>query len=127
MAALVLRAYNVHASLVNGMLNPIGCMEFYLRTGYGESKSYVGGKENKKQGGCQGNGGAPPLWQMISTLLLRVQHRHNHGIRIQSPISKRTTKQAGALFVDDTNLMLGLEEDSDVVDVAANAQDGVNT
>ena len=38
MAALVLRAYKVHASSVKGMLNPIGCMEFYLRTGYGESK-----------------------------------------------------------------------------------------
>ena len=48
MAALTLRAYKVHASSVMGMLNPIHCMEFYLRTGYGESKTCVGGKENKK-------------------------------------------------------------------------------
>ena len=46
---------------------------------------------------------------------------------IQSPISKRKIKQAGALFVDDTNLMSGLEEDSDLVEVAAKAQNGVNT
>ena len=63
MAALMLRAHKVRASLVMGMLHPIHCMEFYLRTGYGESKDYVGDKENTKQGGCQGNEAAPATWQ----------------------------------------------------------------
>ena len=80
MAALTLRAYKVRASSVMGMLNPIHCMEFYLRTGYGESKTYVGGKENKKQGECQGNGAAPATWQQISALMIQAQHRHRHGI-----------------------------------------------
>ena len=33
-----------------GMLMPIHCicMEFYLRTGFRESQTYVGGKEHKK-------------------------------------------------------------------------------
>ena len=102
-------------------------MEFYLRTGYGESKNYVGGKEDTKQGGCQGNEAAPATWQQISALMIQAQHRYHHGITIQSPISKRTIKQVGVLFVDDTNLWSGLEEDCDVLDVAHKAQDGVNT
>ena len=32
-----------------GMLMPIHCMEFYLRTGFRESQTYVDGKEHKKQ------------------------------------------------------------------------------
>lgn len=48
MLALTLRASKVPKSLVNCMLQPIRDMEFYIRTAYGESKTYVGGKENPK-------------------------------------------------------------------------------
>ena len=104
MAALTLRAYKVHASSVMGMLNPIHCMEFYLRTDYGKSKTYVGGKENKQQGACQGNTATPSTWQQISALLIQAQHQQRHRITIQSPNSRRTIKQVGVLFVDDINL-----------------------
>ena len=59
MAALTLQASNVPESSVKCMLQPIRDMEFYIRTGYGESTSYVGGRENPKQGERQGNGATP--------------------------------------------------------------------
>ena len=48
MAALTLRASKVPKSSVNCMLKPIREMEFYIRTAYGESESYAGGKEELK-------------------------------------------------------------------------------
>ena len=60
-------------------------------------------------------------------LMIQAQHCHCHGITIQSLISKRTIKQVGILFVDDTNLWNGLEEDSDVLDVVNAAHESVNT
>ena len=50
MTALTLRAYNVRQSLVMRMLQPIQNMEYYLRTEYGESTTYSGGKGDKKTG-----------------------------------------------------------------------------
>ena len=50
MAALTLRAYKVHQSSVFAMLHPIQCIEYYLRTGFGESTSFFGGEGSHKQG-----------------------------------------------------------------------------
>ena len=44
------------------------------------------------------------LWQQISTVLVRAQDRAGHGIQVVTPITKRSKKQVGVLFVDDTNL-----------------------
>ena len=124
-AALTLRAYKVQQSSVLTMLHPIQNMEYYLRTGFGESSTFFGGSNGKKQGSCQGNGGAPPTWQQISSLLLNTHRRANHTITITSPISKRTIKQVGILYVDDTNLVAGLRPEDDALSVLARGQESV--
>ena len=96
------------------MLHPMQAMEYYLRTGFGESASHFGGKDDPKQGGCQDNGGAPPTWLQISTLLINTQKRLNHGITSKSPILQNTLNQIGILYVDDTNLWVGLDEDDNL-------------
>ena len=58
-AALTLRAYKIRQSPVTSMLAPIQLMEYYLRTDYGESKTYSGRAKDPKQGACQGNTAAP--------------------------------------------------------------------
>ena len=73
-AALTLRAFKVPPSSVASMLEPIQDMEYYLRTGFGKSTTFSGGKDNKKQGMCQGNTAAPPTWQQISSLLINAQN-----------------------------------------------------
>ena len=122
MAALILRAYKVRQSSVMGMLQPIQCMEYYLRTGFGESTSFSGGKHDKKQGLCQGNGAAPPTWQQISTIMIRAQHRLGHGVLIESPISKRSIKQVGVCYVDDNNMWAGLAPDDDDISTTHKGQ-----
>ena len=126
MAALTLRASKVPDSSVHCMLQPIRDMEFYIRTGFGESSGYVGGKEVIKQGGCQGNGAAPPTWQQIATTMIRAQHRAGHGVTVKCPISKKSCRKVGILYVDDTNLWAGLTPDDDLIGTVAKAQEGVN-
>ena len=125
-AALTLRAYKVHNSSVLRMLSPIQSMEYYLRTGFGESTFFFGGKGSHKQGLCQGNGAAPPTWLQISTLLINAQRRHQHGITIETPISKRKIQQVGQLYVENTNLWAGLNEDMDELDTCHAGQDSIN-
>ena len=101
-------------------------MEYYPRTGYEESTIFSGGKDNKKQGLCQGNAAAPSAWQMLTSVLVRVQQRMGHGIHIISPISQKSLKQAGIVFVNDTNLWSGLEDEDDLLSAAHKGQEDVN-
>jgi sentrin-specific protease 1 len=127
MAALTLRAYKVHNSSVLGMLRPLHCMEFYLRTGFGQSTSFCGGAAEGKHGLAQGNGAAPATWQQISSLMIHAQHRQGHGVKICTPISKRGVNQVGIVYVDDTNLCEGLEEKDDIDAVVAKGQGATNS
>ena len=88
-AALSLKASKVPDSSIRCMLKPIREMEFFIRTASGESKTSVGGKDKPKQGGGQGNGACPPMWQQISTTMLRAQHSAGHTVTITTPISKK--------------------------------------
>ena len=78
-----------------------------------------------KQGECQGNGAAPAGFQQECTLMLNAQRQAGHVINITSPISKQSTSQAGIVFVDDTNLWAGLDEDDDAESATYKAQQGV--
>ena len=102
-------------------------MKIFLCIAYGHSKVFSGTiMLIKIQGLCQGNGAAPPTWLQISSLLIRVQRRNRHGITIRSPISRKQIHQVGILYVDDTNLWVGLEEDNNLISATYKAQEGAN-
>ena len=109
------------------MLTPIQSMEYYLRTGFGESTTYSSKKEDPKQGLCQGNTAAPLTWQQIGSLLINGQKHAGHGITIVAPSSKKSHSQVGILFVDDTNLWEGLGEDNNVTSTLEKGQRSVNS
>ncbi|MGB0809178.1 MAG: reverse transcriptase domain-containing protein, partial [bacterium] len=125
-ASLTLQAFNVPQSAVMSMLRPLHNMEFFLRTGYGQSESYFGGKEDGKHGLAQGNGAAPATWQQTSTTIVNAQRRSGHGITIECPITRKSVRQVGILYVDDTNLWAGLDEDDDLFSTAAKGQASIS-
>ena len=102
-------------------------MEYFVKTAFGESDNYVGGKDDPKQGSGQGNGAAPPTWQQISTTMIRAQHSAGHGITVTSPISGKTKKMIGLLYVDDTNLWAGLNKEDDMLNVVNKGQEAVTS
>lgn len=86
------------------MLTLTQLIEYYLRTGFGKSKTCAGGAEDPKQGVCQGNTAAPATWQQISSVLIRAQEQAGYGIHMVTPISKKRRRQVSVLFVDNTNI-----------------------
>lgn len=63
---------------VTALLLTIQMMRFFLRTAYGDSDRYYGGyvsandaRRSPLQGACQGNGGAPGLWLIVSSVLVK--------------------------------------------------------
>lgn len=102
-------------------------MEFYIRTGYGESETFAGGKEEVKQGGAQGNGGAAAEFQEMCHVMIGAHRKEGHGETVTAPISKKSTTSAGVWFVDDTNLWAGLDPTKDLEEAVYDAQKGVDS
>ena len=107
------------------MITPIQKMEYYLCTGVRESSIFAGENEDKKKGLCQENTAALSTWQQIGGLVIAAQFRHRHCVTIQSPISKKSIRKVGTLFVNNTNLRSGLSEDSDLEELVLKTQDGI--
>ena len=75
-ASLVFQAFGVPEEAVHSMLTTIEEMKYFLRTAYGDSKTFRGSKfEIKFQGLCQGNGAAPAGWAVISITILNAHKK----------------------------------------------------
>jgi hypothetical protein len=66
MASLIFQAFGVPLNAVETMLGAIENMKFFLRTGFGDSKTFAGGGISiKTQGLTQGNGASPAGWAVM--------------------------------------------------------------
>jgi hypothetical protein len=104
--ALLLWALGMPHGPLAAMLLTIASMKYYLRTGFGESKNYMGGDKAKQRmhGLNQGNRAASHCWSLVSALLVRIQRMRGHVAEIKSPISQLIARIIGLLYVDDTDL-----------------------
>jgi hypothetical protein len=132
MASMGFQSFCVPTSAVESILMTIQNMEFYLRTGYVDSKGFAGGVDNSSgdiritQGMCHGNGAAPAAWTVTSIPMIATQHRKDHGVHLIAPISSQQGHLIGGLFVDDTNLFhLEMRRNELVFQVHSNFQDGI--
>jgi hypothetical protein len=105
-ALQVFQALGVPKEAAASMCSTIQNMQFYLRTGFGDSSESAGAVGNiKTQGMCQGNGAASAAWTVMSITIINAHEKKGHGVRVTTPISKLDLHLAGSLFVDDTDLM----------------------
>jgi hypothetical protein len=106
MLSLILQAMTVGRGAIAAMLIPIQIMCFFLRTGFGESKTSMGGDPNSRtQGLCQGNTASPAGWEILCATMLRCHQRRGHGALLISPMSLSVTQLMGIWFVDDCDLI----------------------
>jgi len=80
MASLIFQSFGVESTSISAMLETIQEMKFFLRTAYGDSKTFAGSSiEIKTQGLGQGNGASPVGWCVISIVILRAHGAKGHG------------------------------------------------
>jgi hypothetical protein len=88
MALLVFQAFGVPTTAVETMLGAIENMKFFLCTGFGDSKSFAGGRiNNKTQGLTQGNRVLLTGWAVISICILGAHRKKGHGAKFYCPIT----------------------------------------
>jgi hypothetical protein len=132
MASMVFQSFGVPTSAIKSILMTMKNMEFYLRTGYGDSTGHAGrvddlsGDNRRTQGVCQDNGTAPAAWTVTSILMITSQCRKDYGAHFIAPISSQQGRLTGGLFVNDTNLFhLEMHRNEIVFQAHSKLQDGI--
>ena len=103
--------------------------EIFLRTGFGDSKTFAeGGISIKTQGLTQGNGASPASWAVISICILGAHGKKGHGAKFVCPITKLLHHLSAILYVDDTDILhINLTQDESVNEVHNAIQSNVNS
>jgi hypothetical protein len=132
MASMIFQAFGVPTPAIASQLSTIQRMHFYLCTGYGDSKGYAGGDQDKSdnpirtQGMCQGNRASPAAWLVMSISLILAHKRKSHGAHFIAPISGLLCHLAGGMFVDDTDLFhLNMRWIETILEAHAHLQESV--
>jgi hypothetical protein len=106
--AMLLRAVGLPMGPIVAMLLAIKTMRYYLRTGFGKSKKYMGPEDSPRHqhGLNQGSRAAPPCWTLVSSLLCEIQRAQGHVATVETPITRLVSTIIGFLYVDDTDLYI---------------------
>ena len=103
-ASIALQSFGVPRPAIRVLLIAMQTMQFFLRTGFGESnRSYGGSIESPTLGLGQGNAAAGPGFLAISSLIVNAYLREGHGVRTQTSLTLRAYILAAVLYVDDTD------------------------
>lgn len=82
-------------------------MEYTIRTVFGDSTySYSSAEWTRAPiRNAQANGSGPDLWNIISSLLFEIVREQDHGMKIESAITKSTMHYMRFGYVDNTGLI----------------------
>ncbi len=104
--ALVWLALQVPFHAVSMILQCLGYMRIFTRTGYSDSRRYFGG-ESMDLPFCslgQGSKSAPASWVQLSSVMVNCYKQKGFGAKIRDPILGEVCISFGCSFVDDTDL-----------------------
>ena len=102
--SLAAQSIGTPTAMIGTMLLAIQCMQFHIRTAYGDSERTYGSTDRPFQGACQGNGAAPAIWLLISAYLIAHMREKGHYVTITSAISNSILCYVGLWFVDDGDI-----------------------
>jgi hypothetical protein len=97
-----------HGIPIQHILLYLGCMAemcYHLKTGFNRDEQGFSGMFNLFNGLGQGSGGAPPVWQVVSALMLCAYRAHGHAVTYRTAWSGLVFTIAAILYVDDCDLL----------------------
>jgi hypothetical protein len=105
-AAISLQCFGIPQPAINLLLETMETMIFFLRTGFGESKTLYGGTHEQQLAGYgQGNAAAGPGFTAMSSLIVNAYLRDGFGAQIYSSYYKRLLLLTAVMYIDDTDLI----------------------
>jgi hypothetical protein len=128
-ATICMRRMGFPAEPILSMFTTLQNLTHYVRSSYGDSKSFFNAQEVNPiaiQGVGQGNGAGPQIWAVVSTAILNMLRETGNGAYLVSPISKEEFFFVGYAFVDDTDLLVTSMNNEDSAQTVTSMQHALN-
>jgi len=109
-----MKRVGVPKKIINFLFTTLQEAVHRVRTGFGDSKSFYGGKVwlVPIHGIGQGNGAGPAIWAVVSTPLLNVLREKGFGWEVICPLSSSYFRFVGYAIVDDMDVIQSALTDS---------------
>ncbi len=86
---LIILCIGIQSGAIAAMFYSIQMIKLFLRTGFGESRTYIGDNAvHILYGVCQSNGVASVAWLIVSSFLVILYKRLDQETRMESPITR---------------------------------------
>ena len=109
--------------LLLALLRPLQESRHYIRTAYGDSSNYYGGKRPVPfQGTGQGNASSSPFWIIISTPLITFMRSKNVCSTFTTAITLVSFSLIMVLYVDDNDIFVTSDRPDEARDILQRAQ-----
>ena len=113
--SLAMQAYGMSIEQVCLYLSAMADMVYHLKTAFKHDEAGFSGEDVNENGPLvplnyfnglgQGSGGAPPVWQVFSSLMVGAYKRNGYGMQSRCAWSRTVKTIASILFVDDCDLL----------------------
>ncbi len=104
--SIALCSWGIPVTAIQVLLTLMQVMQYFLRTGFGESsESFSGTPTNPNSGLGQGSGRSPPGFLALSSLIVNAYRCQGHGTNVASAFVGRLFSLAAVMYVDDTDIL----------------------
>jgi hypothetical protein len=104
--SITLHSWGIAVSTAPVLLKTMQVIQYFLKTGLGESsESYGGTTDHPNSGLGQGSGASPPGFLALSSRIVNAYRRMGHGVNIMSAYIGRLYSLAAVMYVNDTDML----------------------
>ena len=122
------RRLGTSMSVLLALLRPIQESRHFIRTAYGDSKTFYGGRrEIPYQGSGQGNASSSPFWLIVSAPLINLLTANNVCASFTSAITLVSVALTMVMYVDDNDIYVTSSRTNKLVDVVNQSQHNLRT
>ena len=121
--SLSARRLGLALSVVLALLRPLQESKHFVRTAYGDSTTYYGGKRSVPyQGTGQGNSSSSPFWTIVSSIMIRFMKDTTVCATFTTSLTLTCFLLTMVMYVDDNDIFVTSIRTHPEADIIAKAQ-----
>ena len=122
------RRLGTQMAVLTALLRPLQESRHYIRTAFGDSTTFYGGKRRVPyQGSGQGNASSSPFWLIVSAPLIQLLTANNVCASFTSAITLATIALTMVMYVDDNDIYVTSSRTNKTTDVICQSQHNLRT
>ena len=113
-------------SVIFALLRPLQESRHFIRTAYGDSSQYYGGKQDVPfQGSGQGNSSSSPFWTVVSSHLIDMMREMDVCSTFTTAITLATFALVMIMYVDGNDIFITSDRINQLEDIRQKAQQAI--